>query len=396
MNKTFFIGFLVSLLISSCTQPPIKESKISRNSDIVIIKPDYSEQVFEISDLIDSIKYVKLELTENSIIGELTKMIIFEDRIYILDMKTSSLFTFDINGKYISKICNVGQGPDEYTQLDFFTIDKEQRHLVLTDLVGYWVMRYDFDGNYLSRKKIPFWIRDIAPVNNMGYVLYMNYINNNKKITNEFNFYYTDSLLQIKESYFPYETINIGAAQNKLSTPEGGVFYDGGEFYNFVTTYNDTVYQVNSVGLIPKYVFDFDDKKINPNIFHTNEDELLTYLKKSDFRSINTFFEDDHSITFQTTYGFQTWTGFYNKNTGHIINSSFFINEGVNFFINNKSMYKGWYVGYMSVDVLMFEKEGLDKRISGNEVGKQQSIELLNNISDEDNMVLKFYKLKDF
>lgn len=396
MNKNFFIGYLVCILISSCAQVTIKECEINQDGDIIIIKPDYSDPFFEISDLIDSIKYVKLELTENSMIGELTKIVIFEDRIYALDMKTSSLFTFDIDGKYISKICNIGQGPNEYTQLDFFTIDKKQRHLVLTDLVGYWVMRYDFEGNFLSRKKIPFWIRDIAPVNNNEYVFYMNYIDNDIKLKNEFNFYYTDSLLQIKKAYFPYKTIEIGMAKNKLSTPAGGVFYDCDSTFNFATAYNDTVYQVNSEELIPKYVFDFEDKKINPEIFHTNREELLEYLKKADFRSVDNIYEDDRSVNFQTSYKGQVWTGFYNKKSGHIINAGAFINGGTSFFISNISMYKGWYVGRMPVDLLISEKEWLDKRTSKKEVGREQNIELLNNISDDDNTVLKFYKLKDF
>lgn len=396
MNKNFFIGYLVCILISSCAQVTIKECEINQDGDILIIKPDYSEPVFEISSLIDSVRYVKLELTDNSMIGDLTKILIFEDKIYALDTKTSSLFVFDMNGKYLSKIHNVGPGPEEYTQLDFFTIDKGKRHIILTDLVGYWVMRYDFEGNFISRQKIPFWIRDIAPISNGGFVFYMNYINNSRRFEKEFNFYYMDSLLQIKKAYFPYETFKIGLAARIFRSPAEGVFFDFGDFFNFATAYNDTIYKVNIDGLIPNYVFDFQEKKINPSIFYANEEEILKYLKKSDFRSVSYFYENDSLINFETLYGAQTWTGFYNKQSGHIINSAIFLNGGISFYIRNLYMYKGWHVGCMPLDVLLSEKEWLDKRISKEEIGREQIIELLNNISDDDNTVLKFYKLKDF
>lgn len=396
MNNFFYIVFLVCMSIASCKQTPIEESEMNRNGDITIIKPDFSNPVFDITDLIDSIRYVKLELTEKSLIGDLTKIIIYEDKIYVLDTKTSSLFIFAMDGKYLSKIHHVGPGPEEYIQLDFFTIDKEQRQIILTDLVGYWVMRYSFSGNFISRQKIPFWIRDIAPISNGGFVFYMNYANNEKKVENEFNFLYTDSLLQVEKAYFPYRSAKIGMAERKFSTPSEGVFFDYHDCFYFVTAYNDTIYQVDPEGLTPRYAFDFEDKKNDPTVFDTNEDNILKYLEKNEFRSVSHFYENDDLINFETLYQGQLWTGFYNKKNGHIINSIIFRNGDVGFFIRNLYMYKGWHVGCMSIDMLLSEKEWIDKRTSKEEVGREQYIELLNNISDEDNTVLRFYKLKDF
>lgn len=125
-------------------------------------KDDYTQH--DISEFLDTVKFVKLELTKESLIGSINKLIVFEGRIYVLDTRTSSLFMFSMDGEYISKISKVGKDPEEYIQLDFFDIDFKSKQIVLTDLMGYCVLRYDLKGNYISRKRIPFWIEGISPI----------------------------------------------------------------------------------------------------------------------------------------------------------------------------------------------------------------------------------------
>ena len=177
---------------------------IGKEDSIISVIPGDDLFMFDLSPYIDTVKYVKLELTDESVIGAVDKVVIYEERIYILDTKTSSLFIFDMEGNYLHKIANIGQGPGDYTQLDFFDIDKENRHIVLTDLMAYWVMRYDFEGNFLSKQKIPIWCEGVSILPDKGVGLYANFRDNSDKLEQEYNLVCLDSAMNFKRAYFPY------------------------------------------------------------------------------------------------------------------------------------------------------------------------------------------------
>lgn len=44
-----------------------------------------------------------MELTDESIIGYIQKLIVYKGRIYILDTQTSSLFIFDMEGRFYQR-----------------------------------------------------------------------------------------------------------------------------------------------------------------------------------------------------------------------------------------------------------------------------------------------------
>ena len=166
MKPIKLLIILFVLLSAGCSREVVKmaESAFIHNPDSVIISVQPEKDPVELSSLIDSVRYVILELTDESIVGNIDKLVIFEDRIYILDKLTSSVFIFDMDGKYLSKISKIGNGPGEYSRLHFFDIEPESRQIVLTDLTTYWNMRYDLDGNFISRKLMPLNTEGFAPV----------------------------------------------------------------------------------------------------------------------------------------------------------------------------------------------------------------------------------------
>ena len=60
-------------------------------------------------------KHIVLETTPESTIGTIDKLIVRENKIYIMDKEiTKSLFVFSIEGKFLYKINRAGRGPGEY------------------------------------------------------------------------------------------------------------------------------------------------------------------------------------------------------------------------------------------------------------------------------------------
>ena len=112
----------------SCT-----ENKTGRNiatsspepaNDLIVIKPELTGST-DATQLFRNIRLVPLETTPECLIGSIDRMQVYEERIFIQDGMSNALLTFDLNGKFLSKIGAVGHGPGEYVQIDYFHIDLE-------------------------------------------------------------------------------------------------------------------------------------------------------------------------------------------------------------------------------------------------------------------------------
>jgi hypothetical protein len=69
------------------------------------------------------IKYIPLETNTECLIGEVNKILIRNNRIFIADFhKTETLFVFDIQGNYLFKINSKGHGPGEYINFKDFDV----------------------------------------------------------------------------------------------------------------------------------------------------------------------------------------------------------------------------------------------------------------------------------
>lgn len=114
------------------------------------------DKINEVSifDIVDSVNVVQLETNQQSLIGNLSRVIIWDKRYYIYDYLNHSIFCFDEKGKYLFKINKRGRGPDEYQYLEFFTIDRIHNQLILLVPFGE-VLYFDKDGNFINKVKLP-------------------------------------------------------------------------------------------------------------------------------------------------------------------------------------------------------------------------------------------------
>lgn len=125
-----YIGIVLLLHLMSCKN----EQKTSYSSDNKIqIDPTKKENIFNIDKSYIS-EVINLENTKNSLLGNVDKMLIKDDRIYILDKEISeAVYVFKNDGKFLYKIKRSGQGPGEYLAPDDFTIDKKTEELLILD-----------------------------------------------------------------------------------------------------------------------------------------------------------------------------------------------------------------------------------------------------------------------
>lgn len=171
MNK--HISILVTLVLGfSCTgkkqaSPEVDQQEIqlvvSDNvGNIPRVESDYTEidatdmkalsYTEFIDECIDDVHFV--QLSSDELIGNITKLQIFEDRIYVLDrFSAKKVFIFDMQGKLLKVIDDQGGGPKEYSQLGDMYINEDTRELIIADLRGKYV-HYNLNGEWLRSTSV--------------------------------------------------------------------------------------------------------------------------------------------------------------------------------------------------------------------------------------------------
>ncbi len=152
MRKYIFPFLLATIFLNACEN---KEETAAINT-ILWSKASRIKS----SDLLTNASFISLETTEKSIIGSISHLIIFNERIYILDTyKQQALFVFSINGQFIQKVGKVGRGPGEFLSPDSFWINDDG--IFILDRALSQILRYDLsDYTYVETIVTP----DLAPL----------------------------------------------------------------------------------------------------------------------------------------------------------------------------------------------------------------------------------------
>lgn len=166
MNKIFYLSLLITLLqlMFSCT----KKSSIDDEDRVKQIVVDiYNAEIPNFSSILDSVRYIKLEATNESLISNVTKLAYRNNCFYILDKSTSSIYVYDNNGNYRYKIACQGAGPEEYVGIDDFVVNDNFSSIDILDVMRQKIMRYDMhDGHFLNSISLSHYTRYIQSVKN--------------------------------------------------------------------------------------------------------------------------------------------------------------------------------------------------------------------------------------
>jgi hypothetical protein len=150
MQNKYILLFLLILTFSvySCSVKQAELSLLDSNFSIDLDKK--KETDINLSSFFKNVKTIILENNENCLIGRISEFQVFDGYIYVLDKSIAkSLFVFDMDGRFIRKIGNLGRGPGEYVQLYDFTLDTDNQFIFLLDF-GQRVHKYHFDGTFVK------------------------------------------------------------------------------------------------------------------------------------------------------------------------------------------------------------------------------------------------------
>lgn len=161
MNYNIFFNTIC--LIAVCFGCQSKNNGTTK-SDTTTIDTSYveitvnpaSNVAVPFDSIIDRVSFVRLETSNDCLIGTVNQIICTEELIFIMDREVAnSIFCFDMEGHFLYKIGKIGQGPGEYTRLCNIALIKDKKQLVAVDWNGK-LHYYDLNGKYLKDDNIPF------------------------------------------------------------------------------------------------------------------------------------------------------------------------------------------------------------------------------------------------
>lgn len=193
-----------------------------------------------------SVKYVQLETTDSILVGNISKIFMADDKLFILDY--NSCMVFDLDGKYLFNVGRKGEGPEEYMSITSFYFNDNLIHLY--DVDRQHVQRFDMEGNLVDEINTPLRYDDLFPLS--------------EDISLGFMGQRTGD--QITMGYIWDGVSHLDSIPNLEQFTPGGiitVIYNEGVVYNldnrnyYKNVMYDTVYQITeNYNLRPKYFFD--------------------------------------------------------------------------------------------------------------------------------------------
>ena len=147
MKSSIVIAILIISSVACFAQTSIiKDSKEKLFIDLDKAKKG-AEYNFHFSGMYKSVKIIPLETNKTCLIGIINKIVVNDPYIFVLDSEIAhSLYAFDMEGRFIRKFGNIGQGPGEYNRIFDFTIDRNNKIVFILDCNYGKINKYNIEN----------------------------------------------------------------------------------------------------------------------------------------------------------------------------------------------------------------------------------------------------------
>jgi len=217
------------------------------------------------TEVFDSIRFIPLETTKESLFGTINQMEVTDSLFIILDINSNSILLFRRNGKFYTKIFTGGGTKYFYS----FTLDRSANEIIARNNYTDGLLVYDLHGKFLRKEVIPSEVMTLfhLPGNTVLYAFYRK-----RKVESPdhmvFDLGYSKGYNQVFKNILPGDARNDDV---QTATP-GTTFNFSGEEGScmFTRPYEYNIYQLNDTGLLRKYQLIFPLRYSLPLNFFTD------------------------------------------------------------------------------------------------------------------------------
>ena len=228
-----------------------------------IIVDELPQNTFSFFDVIEEYQFIKLETVENALIGRIHKVILVNERIYILDlMSAKGIYSFDIEGRFISKIGNYGRGPGEWIAPQDIAFHTDNQTLIVYCSNTRKLIFYSIDGDFIEEIHLGLTFKSMEYINQDTIIAFSHGVYNHLQDYGElpFDLIAFDTKIQIKHTQFLNHT-EAGIGKTVMTMNNYFTKSDSGIFLNWF--FNDTIYFIENHCLYAKpfLYLDFGKKR---------------------------------------------------------------------------------------------------------------------------------------
>ena len=235
------------------------------------------------SEFAEAVEMIPLEFTEESILGEIKKVVLSEDFIFVMERDNSAgIYTFDRNGKFLYRIGSRGQGPKELVDVADFSINEKDRLIYIFDGARTKVCVFSFDNEFIKTIPMDYYATNMEYQDGLFYL----YRERASYGTPPYSLVIKDLEGNLVEKYYPMP---------KLPSIHECVFCKRENDILFAQDMNDSVFVLSGGKLSPLYYIDYKDRSMAPedrmDIKHDVRRSIDVLLEKRTIAGIQGVFE---------------------------------------------------------------------------------------------------------
>ena len=380
------IVILIILICVGCSQnrsTSISLLDINENVEVV----DFSDipqnhALISISKCIDSVEFIKLEVTEESLIKDIFEVCFSDSYVYVRDSyKGGSVLIFTKQGDFVKRI-PWGNGPAELIIPLCMTYDEKNKELVVYQLSCF--KRFSESGEYITDKYVDYLAHNIISLpNGNGYLMCQHYDGPNSSC----NLFWVNRDFEVyKQVVLPGKTLNGFFVYNMSLGVEDNVL--------FSRWMDNNIYSVNNDSVSIKRILSFGNNALDDQL---SNDELSynsyrSQMKNGLYSNYGSYCETESFERYLIDNGDLWHCYYFSKRYGTLIG-----NEVEDFFemslIDSPGSYMGKY-GNFFVSEIAYRDDLLNYK-ANEKVFSPEQMEMLKNFTENDNPIIMLYSLKD-
>jgi len=238
-----------------------------------------------LSEIVNDIKYIKLESRPGCYINRISKIILTENYIFILSGGTAfgeSILMFENSGKFVRHIGMRGKGPGEYSNIVDMQVDSQNEIIYLLDQQSRKLLLYSFDGKYLRSIyvfKSPY-AQSFVLLKDNNLLMFQSFKSIIDSNNTQFKLYDNEGA-----HIWNFPEINDRVVTTSSAFGDAAYYHEENNFVEFTTNYCDTIYRMSALKKYEAiYYYDFGKYRCPDNLFQDHyrfQKSRSNYLLKS-------------------------------------------------------------------------------------------------------------------
>ena len=386
-----WLAYLYCICFFSCKELH-KESSLpleTAESKMLELDIDLDKNTLPFDSLMDFVSFVKLETTEDNLIGGISQILFVNNKIIVVDFDVSKTITvYDESGKFLNKIGKLGQGPEEYAYLGHVILTPDKSTVVVVDMGSGNLKYFGLDGNFIKSVKFPFWFSRCEFINDN--IIAGHYSGGNMVQKNNVSYKPQLVITDLKGNILSSGFQSFYSKNFASTTFMPLLKFDNEVIY--CPPFSDTIYHVSEKGLCPLYHLNI--QRASPIIIDNN----TTDNSWEEYKENNPFFngeiielKDVTMINISERY--KNWSRFiiYSKKQDKIFRCTGTLsNPFFRIFSVPKARYKD--------DMIVVDERASNIIANRNifyQLGEKNIVDkLFKDLTEDSNPVLFFYKIK--